>query len=57
MAIEVVPLTKSDIPEAVDIILAAFADDPYFKWVFDPNTVSLLYLPSTYLVAIYLLTD
>ncbi|KAA8651906.1 hypothetical protein EYZ11_007356 [Aspergillus tanneri] len=35
MAIEVVPLTEADIPEAIEVIQQAFEDDPYFKWVFD----------------------
>jgi hypothetical protein len=39
MPIDVVPLTKADIPAAIDIIQCAFADDPYFKWVFDPAKV------------------
>ncbi|RAL04156.1 GNAT family N-acetyltransferase [Aspergillus ibericus CBS 121593] len=38
MAIEILPLTKADIPEAVACIQKAFADDPYFHWVFnDPS--------------------
>ena len=40
MAIEVVPLTEADIPGAIQVIQQAFADDPYFKWVFDESTVS-----------------
>jgi hypothetical protein len=39
MAIEVVNLTEEDIPEAIEVIQRAFADDPYFKWVFDPAKV------------------
>lgn len=40
MAIEIVPLAKSDIPGAVDCVQKAFADDPYFHWVFnDPAQV------------------
>ncbi|KAJ5222322.1 Acyl-CoA N-acyltransferase [Penicillium citrinum] len=35
MAIEIVPLAKSDIPGAVDCVQKAFADDPYFHWVFN----------------------
>ncbi|OOG00912.1 hypothetical protein ASPCADRAFT_202739 [Aspergillus carbonarius ITEM 5010] len=35
MAIEVVSLTEADIPEAIEIIQTAFAEDPYFEWVFD----------------------
>lgn len=41
MAIEVVPLTEADIPGAIEVIQQAFADDPYFKWVFDSSKVSL----------------
>ncbi|KAJ5832151.1 hypothetical protein N7474_000462 [Penicillium riverlandense] len=37
MAIEVVPLTETDIPGVVEVIQQAFADDPYFKWVFDAH--------------------
>jgi hypothetical protein len=40
MAIEVVDLTEADIPGAVQVIQQAFADDPYYKWVFDASTVS-----------------
>lgn len=39
MAVEVVPLTKADIPGAIEVIQQAFADDPYFKWVFDSSKV------------------
>lgn len=41
MAIEVVPLTEADIPGAIEVIQRAFADDPYFKWVFDAATVCM----------------
>ncbi|KAL4888718.1 thioesterase-like superfamily-domain-containing protein [Aspergillus ambiguus] len=37
MAVEVVPLTEADIPGAIEVIQQAFADDPYFKWVFDSS--------------------
>ncbi|KAB8200238.1 acyl-CoA N-acyltransferase [Aspergillus parasiticus] len=37
MAVEVVPLTEADIPEAIEVIQQAFAEDPYFQWVFDPS--------------------
>ncbi|KAF7594686.1 hypothetical protein BBP40_008579 [Aspergillus hancockii] len=37
MAVEVVPLTEADIPGAIEVIQKAFADDPYFQWVFDPS--------------------
>jgi hypothetical protein len=39
MAVEVVPLTEADIPGAIEVIQRAFADDPYFKWVFDSSKV------------------
>lgn len=39
MAIEVARLTEADIPAASDIIQQAFADDPYFNWVFDKDRV------------------
>ncbi|KAA8648891.1 hypothetical protein EYZ11_006047 [Aspergillus tanneri] len=35
MAIEIVPLTEKDIPEAVECVQTAFAEDPYFLWLFD----------------------
>ncbi|KAL2865407.1 GNAT family N-acetyltransferase [Aspergillus lucknowensis] len=35
MPITVHPLTEADIPGAIDIIQVAFAEDPYFRWVFD----------------------
>ncbi|KAL4873682.1 hypothetical protein BDV12DRAFT_51573 [Aspergillus spectabilis] len=38
MTITVHPLTKPDIPEAIDIIQQAFAEDPYFRWVFDEKS-------------------
>ncbi|KAJ5361237.1 hypothetical protein N7541_002081 [Penicillium brevicompactum] len=37
MGIEVVDLTEADIPGAIEVIQRAFADDPYFKWVFDSS--------------------
>lgn len=40
MTIEVARLTEADIPAAIDIIQQAFADDPYFNWVFDKDRVS-----------------
>ena len=39
MAVEVLPLTETDIPGAIEIIQKAFADDPYFKWAFDSSKV------------------
>ncbi|KAJ5127096.1 hypothetical protein N7448_007875 [Penicillium atrosanguineum] len=38
MAIEVVDLTEADIPGAIQVIQQAFADDPYYRWVFDTST-------------------
>ncbi|KAJ5166905.1 Acyl-CoA N-acyltransferase [Penicillium canariense] len=38
MAVEVVSLTEADIPGAIQVIQQAFADDPYFKWVFDARS-------------------
>lgn len=35
MAIEIVPMTERDIPEAVECVQTAFAEDPYFLWLFD----------------------
>ncbi|PWY77365.1 acetyltransferase, GNAT family [Aspergillus heteromorphus CBS 117.55] len=35
MAIKVTPLTETDIPAAIEIIQSAFAEDPYFQWVFE----------------------
>ena len=40
MTVEVVPLTEADIPDAIEVIQQAFAEDPYFQWVFDPSNVS-----------------
>lgn len=39
MAVDVVPLTEADIPGAIEVIQRGFADDPYFKWVFDSSKV------------------
>jgi hypothetical protein len=41
MAIEVVPLAEADIPGVIEVIQQAFADDPYFKWVFDAPKVHI----------------
>ena len=40
MAIEIVPMTERDIPEAVECVQTAFAEDPYFQWLFDNTKVS-----------------
>lgn len=45
MPIEVVPLSEADIPGAIEVIQQAFADDPYFQWVFDSPNVSYLRNP------------
>jgi ribosomal protein S18 acetylase RimI-like enzyme len=46
MAIEIVPLAKSDIAGAVDCVQKAFADDPYFRWAFnDPSQVCPALVP------------
>ncbi|KAJ9239180.1 hypothetical protein DTO169E5_4470 [Paecilomyces variotii] len=37
MAIEIVPLTEEDIPGTIECIQQAFADDPYFNWVFNSS--------------------
>ncbi|KAJ9154764.1 Acyl-CoA N-acyltransferase [Pleurostoma richardsiae] len=37
MAIEIHPLTESDIPSSVHAIQEAFADDPYNNWIFDKS--------------------
>lgn len=43
MAIEVLPITTADIPAAVACIQRAFADDPYFQWIFNPSKVQHLH--------------
>lgn len=40
MTIEISPLTEADIPAAIEVIQKAFAEDPYFLWVFDKAQVS-----------------
>lgn len=42
MTIQIVPLTESDIPGAVECIQQAFADDPYYHWVFDSSKVCMV---------------
>lgn len=40
MPVEIIPLKEEDIPGAVECIQVAFADDPYFSFVFsDPSKV------------------
>lgn len=41
MPIQILPLQKEDIPEVVDCIQQGFADDPYFRWVFDAAKVCI----------------
>lgn len=44
MSVEIVPLTKGDIPGAVECIQQAFADDPYYRWIFnDPSKVCIVW--------------
>lgn len=43
MAIEVLPITTADIPAAVACIQRAFADDPYFQWIFNTSKVQHLH--------------
>ncbi|KAJ5156458.1 hypothetical protein N7492_009261 [Penicillium capsulatum] len=38
MSIDIVPLAPADIPDAVDCVQRAFADDPYFRWVFSDSS-------------------
>lgn len=33
-------MTERDIPEAVECVQTAFAEDPYFQWLFDNTKVS-----------------
>ncbi|EED14845.1 GNAT family acetyltransferase, putative [Talaromyces stipitatus ATCC 10500] len=35
MSIQILPLQQEDIPGVVECIQEGFADDPYFKWVYD----------------------
>lgn len=39
MAIKILPVTTADIPAAVACIQKAFADDPFFKWMFNTSKV------------------
>jgi hypothetical protein len=41
MVIKVYALTEKDIPGAIEVIQVAFAEDPYFRWVFDEKNVCL----------------
>lgn len=42
MAIELLPITTAEIPAAVACIQRAFADDPYFQWIFNTSKVQHL---------------
>jgi hypothetical protein len=39
MDIQILPLSRSDIAQAVECIQTVFADDPFFQYMFDQNTV------------------
>ncbi|KAL4886882.1 acyl-CoA N-acyltransferase [Aspergillus karnatakaensis] len=39
--IQILPLTKADIPQAVECIQTVFADDPFFLFMFDQNTYNI----------------
>ncbi|KAL4951648.1 acyl-CoA N-acyltransferase [Aspergillus filifer] len=41
MEIQILPLTKPDIPDAVECIQTVFADDPFFQYMFDPDTYNI----------------
>ncbi|KAL4923871.1 acyl-CoA N-acyltransferase [Aspergillus undulatus] len=41
MTINIHPLTKPDIPQAVECIQTVFADDPFFLYIFDPDTYNI----------------
>ncbi|KAL2870390.1 GNAT family N-acetyltransferase [Aspergillus lucknowensis] len=41
MDIHILPLTKSDIPEAVECIQTVFADDPFFRYMFDQSSYNI----------------
>lgn len=39
MDIHILPLSRPDIPAAVECIQTVFADDPFFRYMFDQSTV------------------
>ncbi|KAL5001783.1 acyl-CoA N-acyltransferase [Aspergillus recurvatus] len=41
MDIQILPLSKPDIPQAVECIQTVFADDPFFQYMFDQDTYNL----------------
>ncbi|KAM5444055.1 hypothetical protein McanCB56680_006858 [Microsporum canis] len=40
MLVEIRRMTKEDIPGAIECVQTGFADDPYFRWVFDASKFS-----------------
>ncbi|KAL4804434.1 acyl-CoA N-acyltransferase [Aspergillus unguis] len=36
--VEIIPLSKQDIPQAVECIQTVFSDDPFFRFMFDQDT-------------------
>ncbi|KAF3483184.1 acetyltransferase [Arthroderma uncinatum] len=40
MAVEIRRMTEEDIPGAIECVQTGFADDPYFRWVFDSSKFS-----------------
>lgn len=41
MSFQIVPMTEQDIPKAVECVQTAFADDPYFHWLFDSSEYNI----------------
>ncbi|RDW81248.1 uncharacterized protein DSM5745_04805 [Aspergillus mulundensis] len=41
MDVQILPLSKRDIPQAVECIQTVFADDPFFTYMFDPETYNI----------------
>ncbi|CBF85657.1 GNAT family N-acetyltransferase [Aspergillus nidulans FGSC A4] len=41
MDIQILPLSRSDIAQAVECIQTVFADDPFFQYMFDQNTYNI----------------
>ncbi|KAL4864750.1 hypothetical protein BDV12DRAFT_200829 [Aspergillus spectabilis] len=39
--IQILPLTKADIPHAVECIQTVFADDPFFQYMFDQSSYNI----------------
>ncbi|KAK6006393.1 hypothetical protein QM012_006803 [Aureobasidium pullulans] len=60
MPVEITPMVESDIDGAVDCIQKAFAEDPYFAWVFSEDvrihhidTLSITLSPPNYIMHIF----